>query len=105
MSMTKAALSVLVSVLLVVIVGISCGGQVEPTPTQAPEPPAGPTLRGADLLQERCTGCHGLDQVEAVSKTEAEWEATVERMRGKGADLTDDEAQTLVEYLAESYGL
>jgi hypothetical protein len=42
--------------------------------------------------------------VEAASKSQAEWETTVKRMRGKGAELTDAEAQTLVEFLAETYG-
>jgi hypothetical protein len=39
-----------------------------------------------------------------ASKTQAEWEATVARMRGKGAVLTDAEVQVLIEYLAETYG-
>jgi hypothetical protein len=55
------------------------------------------------LLQARCTRCHGLDRVQAAAKTQADWEATVERMRAKGAELTDAEAQLLVEYLAETY--
>jgi hypothetical protein len=48
--------------------------------------------------------CHDLGRVEAASKTQAEWEATVARMRGNGAQLTDAEAQTLVEFLAETHG-
>jgi len=104
MSKRKATLSILFVVLLLVILGISCGGQAEPTPTQAPGPAPPLPTSGDELLQDRCTRCHTLDQVEAAGKTEAEWEATVERMRGKGAELTDDEAQALVEYLAQTYG-
>lgn len=86
--------------LLLTTLLMSCGGPEEPT--QVPAPP--PTMRAAELLHDRCTACHTLDRVEAATKTEAEWDATVERMRGKGAELTDDEAQTLVEHLVEEYG-
>ncbi len=80
------------------------GPPAEPTPTEtlAPLPP--PSVSGAELLQDRCSECHGLDRVQAASKTQAEWEATVDGMRDKGAELTDEEAQILTEYLAETYG-
>ena len=45
-----------------------------------------------------------LDRVKAASKTLDEWTATVGRMRGKGAELSDAEAEILLEYLAETYG-
>jgi cytochrome c5 len=96
---------------VVVAVLAACGGGgpepetpvTEKTPTGmvSPAPPA--ELGGEDLLQARCTRCHTLDRVQAAAKTLDEWEATVERMRGKGAELTDTEAQTLVEFLAETY--
>jgi cytochrome c5 len=66
------------------------------------EGPAAPS--GDELLQSRCAECHGLAQIEGASKTQAEWETTVARMRSKGAQLTDGEAETLVEFLAETYG-
>lgn len=100
MSKGKMAFSILFVGLLLMALVIACGGGEEPTQV----PPAPPTVSGAELLQGRCAECHTLDRVEAASKTQAEWEATVARMRGKGAELTDDEAQTLVEYLVENYG-
>lgn len=39
-------------------------------------------VSGEELLQERCTVCHSLDRPEAAIKIQAEWEATVQRMRG-----------------------
>jgi cytochrome c5 len=56
------------------------------------------------LLRERCTACHGLAQVEKAQKTREEWDLTVSRMVGKGAQLSEDEQAALVEYLAETYG-
>ena len=90
--------------LLLGLAAAACGGGGQEPP--APPPAEGPSgdLTGEELLEARCTGCHGLDQVKSASKTESEWEATVERMRGKGAELSDAEAETLVDYLTETYG-
>jgi len=124
-----ACSAVLVTLVIVAVVA-ACGGaqgpvtetpaaQTTPTSVVSPEPetpvtektptaevsPAPPSEAGGEeLLQARCTRCHTLDRVQAAAKTLAEWETTVERMRGKGAELSDTEAQTLVEFLAETYG-
>lgn len=110
MSSRAVIFSVILFGLALVLLVVACGGGGE-------EPPAPPTVEmtpgggegpaevgGDELLQARCTVCHDLGRVEAASKTQAEWEATVARMRGNGAQLTDAEAQTLVEFLAETYG-
>ena len=109
-------------VALVVVTGLlaGCGGPaspetVEPSqeeqPTAVPEepeeeeptaqPPAGD---GAALLEERCTVCHGVERTTQAQKTHDEWEQTVTRMVGQGAELTEDEQATLIEYLAATYG-
>ncbi|MFH1636158.1 MAG: hypothetical protein ABIG63_19385 [Chloroflexota bacterium] len=59
---------------------------------------------GETLLQARCTVCHSLGRVEQAQKTSAEWERTVARMVGKGAELDENEQVILIEYLAENYG-
>ncbi|TKJ28997.1 MAG: hypothetical protein CEE40_09980 [Chloroflexi bacterium B3_Chlor] len=100
MSKANVFFSILFASLVVLALAVACGGQEQPSEVSPPSS----TASGAELLQERCTRCHTLDRVRASSKTEAEWEATVGRMRGKGAELTDAEAQTLIEYLAEAYG-
>jgi mono/diheme cytochrome c family protein len=100
------------TILLFLIVGVvlmglavACGSGGEEPPAPPPEgETTSPELDGEELLEARCTGCHGLDLVQAASKSEAEWTSTVDRMIGKGADLTEAEAQALVEYLAETHG-
>jgi mono/diheme cytochrome c family protein len=62
------------------------------------------TQDGAALLQERCSVCHSTDRVTQAKKTKAEWDTTVTRMVGKGAQLSDAEKQILVDYLAANYG-
>jgi hypothetical protein len=92
------------TILLFLIVGVvlmglavACGSGGEEPPAPPPEgETTSPELDGEELLEARCTGCHGL--------SEAEWTSTVDRMIGKGADLTEAEAQALVEYLAETHG-
>ena len=83
----------------------------EEEPTAVPEEPeeqepAAPPSSGdgAALLEERCTVCHGLERTTQAQKTGDEWEQTVTRMVGKGAELTEDEQATLIEYLAATYG-
>lgn len=69
---------------------VACGGNGQPS--------------GQQLLQERCTGCHSLDQVRNSERTRAEWEDVVEWMLTYGVELTDQEQEILVDYLAETYG-
>jgi len=77
----------------------------EPPATQASSAPAGSTTPdGTALLQDRCTRCHDLARVQSARKSAADWTTTVDRMVGKGASLTDAEKQTLIDYLAATYG-
>jgi cytochrome c5 len=59
---------------------------------------------GETLLQERCTECHALSPTTNAKKSAEEWERTVARMVGLGANLNDEEQMVLVEYLAQTYG-
>ena len=58
---------------------------------------------GASLLEERCSVCHPSARPKSKQKTPEQWEATVTRMMGKGAKLTEKEKQVLVEYLSKTY--
>lgn len=71
-------------------------------PTLAPQPTA-TSLDGEQLLAQRCVECHDLNRTESAKKSAASWEKTVQRMIDKGASLTADEKNILVEYLAKTY--
>ena len=45
-----------------------------------------------------------LERTTQAQKTREEWEQTVTRMVGQGAQLTEAEQATLIEYLAATYG-
>jgi hypothetical protein len=63
----------------------------------ATEPIAGdPTTA---LLQSRCTVCHGIERINGARHDRAGWQETIARMRGKGAQVSDTEVATLVDYL------
>lgn len=61
---------------------------------------AGGTTDVAALIEERCVGCHELDRIKTADHDEAGWTSTVSRMRSAGAELTDEEARSVVEFLA-----
>jgi mono/diheme cytochrome c family protein len=104
--------------LLVVGLAAACAGSnntptPQPAATKASTPAsngpatAAPTAAvdvGAELVQARCTTCHTLDRIKAAHKTQAEWTATVARMREHGAQVTDAEAATIAAHLAKVQG-
>ncbi len=56
----------------------------------------------AKLAAARCSACHSTDRICAqlgVRPAEV-WRQTVQRMVSNGASLTENEAQTVAEYLA-----
>jgi hypothetical protein len=59
----------------------------------------------AQLVEERCVGCHSLSIVESSRKSPEEWEATVTRMVQLGTKLNDREAEAVIDYLSETYGV
>ena len=56
------------------------------------------------LFEQKCSNCHSTDRPKSQHKTASEWATTVERMRGNGASLTDEEAKVIVDHLVQHYG-
>ena len=65
---------------------------------------ANPTVPGAILLDARCSVCHSADRAKRERRSRAQWEETVTRMIGNGAQLTGEEKVVLIEHLAKTYG-
>ena len=63
--------------------------------------PDGP---GKDVFAKVCSACHGLDLATDQKKTKAEWTDTVERMAGYGAEMTKEQKDQIVTYLAAHFG-
>jgi glyoxylase-like metal-dependent hydrolase (beta-lactamase superfamily II) len=64
-------------------------------------PPVDPARR---ILDMACTLCHNLNRVQNKNLPQAEWVTIVQRMRDKGAELSDDDTSMLIEYLVKTYG-
>jgi len=62
------------------------------------------TSNAEALIRERCTKCHTLAPIQSAKKTPEEWEKTVQRMRLKGAKLSDEEAKIVIQYLSQKGG-
>jgi cytochrome c5 len=86
--------------------GVAARAQPGPAPpdsaatTSAPE--ADSSLVKA-LVRKICGTCHDLGIVTSQRKSPADWDATVTKMMGMGAQLTDDQADAVIDYLATTY--
>lgn len=69
-------------------------------PSIAANLPDGPGKLEAEKL---CQGCHDMSQSISLRQDRNGWAATLTRMVGLGVKATDQELQTLVEYLAQHY--
>jgi hypothetical protein len=56
------------------------------------------------LMNRACTKCHGMDRIETARNAEEGWRVTLVDMRERGAQLSDQELEQLVEWLARVWG-
>jgi hypothetical protein len=97
--MRNRGITTLFVVMVLIIFTTACSSgrpSVTPASTTAPD--------GAALIQERCTRCHPLTNIERSRHTAAEWKLLVDMMISRGANLTSDEESVVVNYLASNYG-
>lgn len=67
---------------------------------------AGPDLPPGDgkaIVQRACVGCHALKVVTSKRATPEEWSTVVNQMVSRGADVEDDEIETLIAYLSKNF--
>jgi competence ComEA-like helix-hairpin-helix protein len=58
-----------------------------------------PDGKAKNLIQNTCSECHGLETVVTASLTPEKWRETVNKMVKKGATLSPEEIDTVVDYL------
>jgi mono/diheme cytochrome c family protein len=81
-----------------ILLGAGCGAAATPVPT-----PTQDLSKAKSIVEGRCSTCHGLAQVQAAKYDQAGWEAVVKRMVGNGAQLSAEQQQLAVQYLAQAY--
>ena len=68
---------------------------------QAQNLPDGP---GKEVFAKICSGCHELDLATSQKKTKDQWKETVDKMIGYGAEVTKEQSDQIVNYLAANFG-
>lgn len=63
-----------------------------------------PEGRGKAVIQNACTQCHSLDVVVAQPRSREGWTDVVSQMVGNGAELSDEDYNLAIEYLATHLG-
>jgi mono/diheme cytochrome c family protein len=71
-----------------------------PAEAKALQLPEGP---GKATMQKICSGCHAPEIVLGRHETKEGWEQIVSSMVDKGATGTDDEFNTIIDYLAVNF--
>jgi tellurite resistance protein len=69
----------------------------------AQSPPALPEGPGKELVEAVCTACHSLERVVAKRATKAEWQDKVLEMLQEDPDITQQEREQIVNYLAKNF--
>ena len=91
-------------VAFVLLVGLALvGGSAQTTPP-ATSTDTLPDGAGKPVVQKQCVMCHSLSVVTSKRASHTEWEQVVNQMVSRGADLSDDEIDTVIEYLSSHYG-
>lgn len=66
-------------------------------------PAALPEGAGRPIVQRSCTTCHNLRMVTSKKGARSYWSKTVDDMVNRGAELSDEEIGTVVDYLSSSF--
>ena len=69
-------------------------------PAAAQAFPDGP---GKEILEKKCSTCHAPEQVTTFGRSAEEWHEVVVNMIDLGAEVNEEEAKVLVEYLAKNW--
>ncbi len=66
--------------------------------------PALPPGRGREIVERTCKNCHALKVVTAKRASEEQWKVVLDQMISRGAEVEDEEFDTLLSYLAKNFG-
>ncbi len=92
--------ALLVTLAIVILIAIACSPAAPPVPTATPTPD---TSVGQSIVESKCIACHALSQVQAARYDRAGWEATVQYMVNRGAQLDQNEQKLAVDYLVGAF--
>lgn len=81
-------------------------GQSETSRPASPDSAAAklPNGPGKELVEKKCTSCHSVQNIVSKRNSADDWAQVVSQMIGRGATISDDDADTIVDYLATNFG-
>lgn len=88
------------SVMLVVVMSAHAFAQATPPAPAGNALPDGP---GKPIVERACVGCHSLKVIVSKKASRDDWSKVVNEMVTRGADLSDDEIDKVVEYLSTNF--
>ncbi|HZR56493.1 MAG TPA: helix-hairpin-helix domain-containing protein [Terriglobales bacterium] len=63
-----------------------------------------PPGKGQEIVQQKCVGCHALKVVTSKRASKEQWSALVDQMVSRGADVPDEDIETVINYLSTNFG-
>jgi hypothetical protein len=63
-----------------------------------------PDVPGKDVTEKVCTACHDLGVLTSMTGTSDIWQSVVDDMKSRGADGSEADFKTIVDFLAKYYG-
>jgi competence protein ComEA len=101
-----AGLKLLAVSVVIALPFIYATGQSNSAKPGTPDPaiaklPNGP---GKELIVKKCTSCHSVQSIVSKRNSADDWAQVVSQMIGRGATISDDDADTIVDYLATNFG-
>ena len=73
-------------------------------PMDTQSAPVLPDGKGKDLVQQKCVTCHAANVWMSQHHTRDQWGTVLDDMTSKGLQASDDELDTIVDYLAQNFG-
>src|SRR5579863_835140 len=65
--------------------------------------PSLPPGNGREIVERACIGCHAVKVVTSKRATPQQWTTLVNQMVTRGADVEDEEVETLISYLSKNF--
>jgi competence protein ComEA len=62
-----------------------------------------PPGEGQAIVQQKCVSCHALKVVTEKRASKEQWASIVNQMITRGADVADDDIDTLIDYLSKNF--
>lgn len=62
-----------------------------------------PPGKGQEIVQRQCAGCHALKVVSSKRASKDQWSVLLDQMISKGAEIPDEDIETVVEYLSKNF--